>query len=709
MGSSTKRKRRKSTAVHEVTTSSNSNCLGGTSTIASNYEIYPCRKCYRTEILGVPSLNQDYDEREEILVEFVQMKNGCRFKDKELMSKTSILPYHGIIGNDDHHHDEKQPLVLPPQDPILTPSKKQRQTLQQPPQQQQKQQWNQDILKQYLHQEKSKLRKGINKHVQSRAMELYLQKVLDVSKENEWKKQKEEEEEEEIAKDEDCVVGQNPNDNMRTLRVETDPRVKECTSGSNIDNDNKKKKRSLDPKLGNHHQKQDTLLSSGSELVFDDSQNSQTSITAEHTISSSTPPPLTKLNKSSQSYLNAEREWRLSQIKVGSKISMYWPDDGKYYIVQLRKPSKKQQMKEGMKQQHVYTLEYEGSDDIEKDVDVTNEAFKVLDEFGNVITFDHIQDAYERKEEPMNSKSSSKSPSPVPIHKKPSKESLLSKLKIGSYVSVYWPKDKEFYNATISRPTKRSKKKNPTSSCHIYTLHYDDGEIEENIDLSKEEFKLLDDDNDENDSDIFLAKAKNVSHTSAMLISQEIDDGELIVNDGSDDEVCVDDKNVNPKKAPLVEDESNSDSDLSIFNTAYKHKSEPLRPLDVIEYYPPTAIFGDHRFLEITQILSVDPRRNPIMKLTNQAYLDSDVKVKRIKRIIRGKLRDYDGKYRAISEYKLSKGSVSVASSGGEISGVQMKANELSEILKKQREQCIEKVKAAGLGDCSDLLNTIGK
>lgn len=72
------------------------------------------------------------------------------------------------------------------------------------------------------------------------------------------------------------------------------------------------------------------------------------------------------------------------------------------------------------------------------------------------------------------------------------KEILLSQLKVGSAISVYWPDDGEYYNAKISSRTKRGNN-DDNADDHVYTLIYDDGEVEHNINLRNEDFKLVGD------------------------------------------------------------------------------------------------------------------------------------------------------------------------------------------------------------------------
>ena len=564
-------------------------------------------------------MKQNYDKSKQIPIEYIEFKDGCsRFKDKSIVNKSMIIPFHGGSFLDDGRGDDNQ------------------EEEEQQEQHQTELGWNQDILKHFVHQERhgksnsrNRKKEGIednSKLVENRALELFLKRILDFA----------------IGKE----------------------------RGKKMDDDDENG-RILNPNLDDKDTPANELCTTRSPETFAKKHNM----------------------KSKSAQTSAEKEWRLSQIKVGSTISVYWHGDGKYYKVKLSKPTQKKRTPKknqnglpSSSRQHMYTLTYDSGES--EEVDLSNIPFEILDEIGNIVTYESMlqtSDSYVDNIiiSTIAKSPASKSPSPVTVKKPCRKETLLSKIKIGSSVEVLGSKDKMYHKATIGKATKRKK-----SSSHVYTLHFEDGGVEDNVDLAEKEFKI-NYDKDEIIGSTSTTYAVSEQHNGPMVISQEIEYGETIVHDHTDE----DDEN------------GNADSDSSDHDS-YVHKSEPIRALDVIEYYPPTAIFGDSRNLKVAQILSCQPRGEPVLTLNNGDYLETDTKVKRIMRILRGKLVDHNGSYKAIKAYKLRTGKAPI---DGKISGVQMKAKELTEILRKSKEQLIEQVKSSGLGDCSDFLHNVGK
>ena len=66
-------------------------------------------------------------------------------------------------------------------------------------------------------------------------------------------------------------------------------------------------------------------------------------------------------------------------------------------------------------------------------------------------------------------------------HDNSAKEALLSRLAVGVRLAVHWPADNESYPCTVG----------VRHAEHIYTLHYDDGEEEPEVDLRAERFAVL--------------------------------------------------------------------------------------------------------------------------------------------------------------------------------------------------------------------------
>jgi hypothetical protein len=62
---------------------------------------------------------------------------------------------------------------------------------------------------------------------------------------------------------------------------------------------------------------------------------------------------------------------------------------------------------------------------------------------------------------------------------------LLASVTVGCTLSVYWPNDDEYYTAKVT-----AKKSSVSSNSNVFTLLYDDGEVE-TLDLTNEKFKLV--------------------------------------------------------------------------------------------------------------------------------------------------------------------------------------------------------------------------
>ncbi len=278
------------------------------------------------------------------------------------------------------------------------------------------------------------------------------------------------------------------------------------------------------------------------------------------------------------------------------------------------------------------------------------------------------------------------------------KEGILSQVKVGSHILILWPADGQYHNAEIISKKRRSK--------HVYNLRYDEGLIEENIDLSGSDvtFRIKDDEEDLKSTAMDTTDSASTSScgaTTAMVISQEMNDCEQIVDDNTDDGGGNGNNGNNNHHSTNDVEDSDDSSICSDFVEEYKHKSERIRPGDIIEYYKPTAIFGDKRNRVQAEVLSVDPRGNPKLKLNTCDYLDGETKVRRVKIIMRGKLIDYDkGGYKAITQYKLNKGDL-----GRNVqSGILQETKRITSIINKNKEKMIKDVQASGMGDCRDLL-----
>lgn len=128
----------------------------------------------------------------------------------------------------------------------------------------------------------------------------------------------------------------------------------------------------------------------------------------------------------------------------------------------------------------------------------------------------------------------------------------LKEIKVGTRLSVLWPDDAEYYDAKVTKINRGIKN---TDSQVLYTLLYDDGEMEE-LDLSGESFKLLPD------------KQETRKHS--------IDDDELGFDiDSDDDEPRVTKKKFQNKRIITEINEPNKRSRLSKLSTAVTDAVSP--------------------------------------------------------------------------------------------------------------------------------------
>ena len=154
------------------------------------------------------------------------------------------------------------------------------------------------------------------------------------------------------------------------------------------------------------------------------------------------------------------------------------------------------------------------------------------------------------------------------------------------------------------------------------------------------------------------------------------------------------------------QDQESSDNSTSEINfKVCRPKSEILRPGDIVAYYHPTAIVGDKRGYREAKILSVTPKRDPVLVLDNGEYTCNDTLMKRVRIICRGKLVDNSSKgtFNEVSKYKHRK-----AGNADFAAGMKQDVKRLNTIMNKKTAKLREKGIAAGLGDCSDYLHQCG-
>jgi DNA mismatch repair protein MSH6 len=82
-------------------------------------------------------------------------------------------------------------------------------------------------------------------------------------------------------------------------------------------------------------------------------------------------------------------------------------------------------------------------------------------------------------------------PKPAPSTKRSKQDQLLASINAGMTLSVFWPADQEYYTAKVTAK-KRQPSGTGTGHSNVFTLLYDDGEVE-TIDLTNEKFKIVED------------------------------------------------------------------------------------------------------------------------------------------------------------------------------------------------------------------------
>ena len=142
------------------------------------------------------------------------------------------------------------------------------------------------------------------------------------------------------------------------------------------------------------------------------------------------------------------------------------------------------------------------------------------------------------------------------------------------------------------------------------------------------------------------AEVTNVARVSRICTQDDTDDTNANASNSS-------------KMPPSVCDfDENLSDDDSFQSPDAKKKKDTLRAGDVIEYYHPVGVCGNKEWFRTTTIVGIEARREDIpLNLQNGDSLDRDHRIKRIKRMYRGKLiDDENGSYRSLEYYRLQSG-----------------------------------------------------
>ncbi len=178
-----------------------------------------------------------------------------------------------------------------------------------------------------------------------------------------------------------------------------------------------------------------------------------------------------------------------------------------------------------------------------------------------------------------------------------------------------------------------------------------------------------------------------------------------------------DDDNDNAHQSPLVTNSAiisqsqedligeeggnySSSDDVNLLSQCQTSRKLPIRPGDIIQYYEPNQIFGDTSYLREAEVEEIDCKTEMVLRASGGIYLGKDEKVKLIKRVIRGKLQDFNGNWMYIGDYKLK----SAKTIKNCKSGIEAKANELKKVLEKQKQEASEKLKEKGLEKFADFI-----
>mmetsp|Transcript_11975 Transcript_11975/g.17728 ORF Transcript_11975/g.17728 Transcript_11975/m.17728 type:complete len:404 (+) Transcript_11975:938-2149(+) len=173
----------------------------------------------------------------------------------------------------------------------------------------------------------------------------------------------------------------------------------------------------------------------------------------------------------------------------------------------------------------------------------------------------------------------------------------------------------------------------------------------------------------------------------------------------------------NKEEQQHIDEQQQSDSDADTTGAedcngpvSSDRKTEPIKPGDVIEYYTHQFVSGDKRGHRRAVVLSVDPKRFPVLVLDNSECLPKDTQIKRILVFQHRKHVEYDGIYRPVERYKLRKLDTPKALEGTDAAaGFKAEIKRVGEIVKKQMSKLQEDMKADGSSSFGYMLHKYGK
>ena len=204
-----------------------------------------------------------------------------------------------------------------------------------------------------------------------------------------------------------------------------------------------------------------------------------------------------------------KNKWK--QLRIGSRIGIYWKDDNCYYPCTIEKWPKNEVVADdaSKKSSSRFFVRYDDGDTEWID-NMAGERFQWLDNSNN-----RDENNGEHRKNKLLLASQSKTNNSM----------ILEKLKIGSRIEIYWKKDKCYYPCMVEGQQRNDindineeeeenddtgKWTGPSNSSR-YFVRYDDN-VTEWTDLAQENIRLLDNNNDDNDNDDGNGDTKKSTH-----------------------------------------------------------------------------------------------------------------------------------------------------------------------------------------------------
>ena len=150
-----------------------------------------------------------------------------------------------------------------------------------------------------------------------------------------------------------------------------------------------------------------------------------------------------------------------------------------------------------------------------------------------------------------------------------------------------------------------------------------------------------------------------------------------------------------------VEEEDDSDDmSMPIKKSLSTKKVGTLRVGEILQFYEPTATFGDPEKLRETIIQKIDAKKRDdsdiCLTMKGGFYLQRSHKVRRVKKIYNKKLKNCDIGWKRVSDYSLKGGTLEGAI------GMKEEGEKLGQIIEKNKQESKQQLKANGFGHFVD-------